>query len=238
MSKIIITRPNHFAGPLQKLLKQHKIDSLIFPTVDIQPVHMDVTISFIDYYLFVSRNAVIYGTNLLPQGSKTLAIGKGTYDALEEAGFKPEFIPQKPYNSEQFLAHPELPLSKKDHIAIIKGVGGRELLSSRLQKTVASISTVNVYQRQISQPSSKLLQNYLKTLEKDCQAIFVNSVETLQNLLSLTPTDKHEILLTQQLVSGSSRVIDAAHEAGFKQLVWHAESTTDKDMTACLLANR
>lgn len=236
MEKVIITRPQEFATELAAELKSKDIDSLAFPTIDIHPLHMDVTITFVDVYLFVSRNAVINGSNLLLPDSKTLAMGKGTYDALVEAGFTPLIKPQKPYNTEQLLAHPDLSLKPTDHVAIVKGVGGRDLLAKELRKKVASVQTVSVYERLISEPDKKQLKAYLKTLDSGCRAIFVNSVETLENLLALTPETHTDTLLKQTVITGSERVAKAVAEASFEQSAILAKSTTDKDMVNCLLS--
>lgn len=236
MPKVIITRPIDMASELKSSLEAANIDNLLFPVIDIQPLSMDVTISFIDYYVFISRNAVTHGVALLPKDSKTLAIGKGTYDALVENGFTPSVKPEKPYTSEKFLSQKNLPLQQKDHIAIIKGVGGRGVLASQLRKKVASVSTVNVYARKIAQPSDKLLKEYEQTLKNDCRAIFVNSVETLENLISMTSDDCLDALKSQLLITGSERVAEEINKNGFSQTPKLASSMSDKDMIKCLLS--
>lgn len=238
MSKVIITRPIDMAKPLQTSLLEQGVDSFLFPVMDIQPLSMDVTISFIDCYIFTSRNAVTHGVALLPFGSKTLAIGKGTYEALAEHGFTPDVQPQPPYTSEQFLTQADLPLGQSDHVAIIKGVGGRGVLANQLRKKVASVSTVNVYARKLARPSEKSVSQYLALLENDCRAIFVNSVETLENLLNITPDESLHHLKAQCIVTGSQRVAEAIRQHGFAEKPLLARSMRDQDMIACLLSSR
>lgn len=237
MHKVIITRPIDMAKPLQASLQAHQIDSFLFPVMDIQPLSMDVTISFIDCYIFTSRNAVTHGAALLPFGSKTLAIGKGTYDALIEHGFTPEVEPRPPYTSEQFLAQEDLPIGTSDHVAIIKGVGGRGVLANQLRKKVASVSTVNVYARKLARPSEKSLSQYQALLQNDCRAIFVNSVETLENLIKITPENALAVLKQQCIITGSHRVAEAIMQQGFAHKPLLASSMRDQDMIACLLSN-
>lgn len=238
MSKVIITRPIEFAHPLQIALQEQNIDSFIFPTIDIEAIPVQAALTHIDYFIFISRNAVTYGQHLLSPTSQTLAIGKGTYQALDKMAYTPSILPEKPYSSEQFLSHPELPISTDDHVAIIKGEGGRNLLQQALEKRAASVQTYDVYRRLISQPTADAITAYQDLINSHCDAIFINSIETLDNLLTLTPAGSLDTLLHQQLITGSQRVIKAAQQAGFLQAPLLAESMTNQDMINCFLKHK
>ncbi len=236
MSKVIITRPLEFALPLQTALAAHNIDSFIFPTIDIQAIPITFAADNIDYFIYASRNAVEYGAQLLTETSRTLAIGQGTYNALQNRGYTPIITPRKPYNSEQFLLHPKLPIQAHHHVAIVKGCGGRDLLYKSLEKKIASVQTIDVYKRQITAASPSAIAEYELLLKDNCRAIFINSIETLQNLITLTPKPLKNTLLNQQLITGSARVIKTAKNLGFTLRVLQASSTIDADMIACLRA--
>ncbi len=232
MSTFIITRPLELGTKLQQQLSLKGIDSLLFPSIDILPLEpQPATIKLkTDFAVFVSRNAVKYGASLLEKGQATLAIGETTYKDLSNLGFTPVFMPNKPYTSEEFLAHPKLAINKEHNVTIIKGIGGRESLKQGLNQLAKSLTSVEVYKRVPSQPNIALVNEYLSLLQASCAGIIVNSIETLDNLLAITPSDYHSLLKEQEIITGSPRVVHALRSHNFLKPAKLALSAADTDI--------
>lgn len=105
-----------------------------------------------DDILFISRNAVHFGLDVLeqywpqwPVGLRWFAVGSGTAEALSPAQVT-VFYPQTA-SSEGLLALPELSAVAGRKSLIIRGEGGRETLRQGLESRGAVVQYLETYRR-------------------------------------------------------------------------------------------
>ncbi len=105
-----------------------------------------------DLYVFISPNAVTFAGRLLeghslPDGARLAAVGSGTAQALQQAGFKVDLLPDARFDSEGLLALPELSRLAGRRVVIVRGEGGRPLLGDELRARGADVVYAEVYRR-------------------------------------------------------------------------------------------
>ena len=106
MKCVLVTRPKHQAGSFVKELKKHDLDSVVFPTIEIQPAsEWDIPdVSVYTGAFFTSPNSVHYFIERLKKEApeeleklrqiKVFAVGKTTASDLAEHGIVTEPIPK------------------------------------------------------------------------------------------------------------------------------------------------
>jgi uroporphyrinogen-III synthase len=210
---VLVTRPEHQAGPLLAAIEAAGGRAIRFPAIDIAPVpaaSIDAAAASLhapDIAIFVSPNAVRHG--LAHCGAaRVAAVGPATAAALETAGRPVDIQPRGGYDSEHLLAEPELIDVGGKVVRIIRGQSGRELLADTLRERGAVVEYLAVYTRGPAQPGAAALTR----LEADwcaggIDAVTVMSVETLVNLVSLLPAACRDRLRQTLLVTPAERVI-------------------------------
>ncbi len=232
---IAVTRPQHQAGNLCRLIEAEGGIALRFPVIDIQPVHGPSLQSLLqhlhDYQLaiFVSANAVHHayaalGDQGLPDALQRAAVGQATARALAEHGQPAHIQSPPPYNSEALLGMPELQSMKGKRVIIFRGVGGRSLLADTLGARGARVDYAEVYRRVAGSNEPKQLYQAWDAGKLDM--IVVTSNEGLQNLIDRVDEQHRRKLLETALIVISERNAARARELGFKRpaLVAHAAS--------------
>lgn len=182
-----------------------------------------------DLLLFTSPNAVAAACAALPAAPwkpAVLAVGSGSAAALRKRGVECDW-PQR-MDSEGLLAMPALnpPPSR---IALITGVGGRNLLQPALQARGAEVQRIDVYARQ-PQPPSDRQRKRLQALHEPV-ALLLSSAEALDVLLA----DPRIAALARiwQPVAASARLAVRAAECGL-QPAWQAASAAPEALLATL----
>lgn len=179
-----------------------------------------------DSILFTSSNAVRYADALLPlpwKESAVRAIGPATARALVEKGQILASEPEKPYNSEAFLL--QAGTLAPQRLIIVKGMGGRMLISDALEKLGWQVEPVDVYKRLLPRLSATRIDEILQPAAPDL--ISVASNETLTNLMILTGKQRPEILRAQLLVN-SERCAKLASDIGFSKTAIVAQAAGDQ----------
>ncbi len=249
--EVVVTRPAKQAGGLCRRLREAGAGVLRFPALEIvPPAQAEVEQSLLhagwaqsDMAVFVSANAVrgarqLLGRRQLPAGGPRIAcVGPATARALQRAGRAPDLVPPDRYDTEGLLALPELQGNMQGmRVLVIRGDGGRELLSRTLRERGASVTRVSVYRRQRLQPAQQRIARVWEA-ERAPDVVTATSPQILDNLLAMLPTGvAHERLLASQLVVVSERMIDTVREAGFSQPPLVAENAGDAAVVACLTA--
>ena len=143
-----ITRPPDQTSALIEALNGLAIEVVIKPVMRIVPIEPDKQLSS-DLVIYTSVNAVKW--SCCNAKMPALAIGPATAKALQEKGIEPVTWPKAPYDSEQLLAHPLLQQQaiRGKRVGLIKGKGGRDLITQTLHQRGATVSPHCVYQRQI-----------------------------------------------------------------------------------------
>jgi uroporphyrinogen-III synthase len=195
----------------------------MLPTLAIMPCkynlhkHLQV-LNNCDTLIFVSVNAVNYFLAKLPDLSilnnkNLIAVGQASKTALEGWELRHIITPSIP-NSEGILQLPCLKTAKK--ILLIKGVGGRNLIKSSIQKRNIQIDTLSVYKRDLPtldlEKTRKIWQN------NEIDAVIINSVASLKNLFLLFDTESYDWLKSKICIVISERLAKYAKRCGFTQI--------------------
>ncbi|MDH5766045.1 MAG: uroporphyrinogen-III synthase [Gammaproteobacteria bacterium] len=235
---VLVTRPTHQAQQLSEKIHELGGHPVSFPTIQITPIEPDIQKYDFDQYsiiIFVSANAVNYGlqylrTYLNPDRVKIFAIGKRTAQCLNEAGYLDIILPGSGFNSEALLTLDHLQANRvhNQHILIIRGQGGRDLLADCLTERGAIVGYLDVYQRTIPDiDTAPLLQ--LWSTDK-VNIVIVTSNEILKNLYHMLEPDGLDYLLDTPLITPGQRCTKLAHELGFRNTILQAHSAMDSDI--------
>jgi uroporphyrinogen-III synthase len=242
---ILVTRPQHQAAPLCRLLETQGAATFRFPAIEIQPLadrralaaRLGVLADF-DLIIFSSSNAVRFGATLLEQKRDlTLAaIGPATARALNHAGYRVAVQSTEGFDSESLLRHPKLNSVAGSRILLIKGSGGRELLEHELTRRGAQVTVADVYRRERAHPSTAELSALeARFAARTIHVITATSVEIASNLLALaTPALSRDFDGAHWLVPGA-RIAESLRELGFQGSLLQADSAEDQDLAAAVI---
>lgn len=243
--QVLVTRPAHQAGHFYDQLLAAGAQPKLFPLISIQPVATaPASLRQImtpphnpayDWVIFISANAVELGLNLVHDTTglthlKLGAIGKQTAAVLQRYGLTATVTPEQGFTSEDFLAHDELQNLVGQHVLIVRGESGRELLADTLKQRGAEVSYAQVYQRKAMGSAAVLKQLHA---QQQLDIICITSREILQNLLQLLPAETW--IYQQTLLVGSERIAAYAQQLGFNNSIIVATSPTDDAMLAALI---
>lgn len=241
---VLVTRPAHQAGHLSEIVAAAGGTPVRFPLLRIRdcsetPAVQQALQRLAGYHilLFVSPNAVEIGLEAikrhslnLPDNTKLACVGRGTARAIERRlGRPPELVPTERFDSEGLLALPGLQQVTGKRILILRGNGGRELLSSTLRERGASVDYAEVYSREAPKPEDAE-PGWLDR----CSIITITSSEALQHLVALCPAEQRADLLAKPLVVVSPRTADLARELGFRQPARLATQASDEAILAAV----
>ncbi len=247
---IVITRPAHQAESMKKKLLEANAHTLLFPLLEItepkDPAKTKQQLAQLDCYdliIFVSPNSVskslqwIDTSTLLTSNTRIAAIGKKTALILQEHGITPNIVPDKLFNSESFLALPEIQQlateqSTLKKIAIIRGESGRELLHDTLVKRGANVDYINTYQQHCPQTNVDTLKQHWQRKELDI--IMLTSGSSVANLFNLTKDEDWINHVT--LLLGSQRMRHYI-PSGFKGDLLIADDPSDETLFKKLTSN-
>lgn len=222
MSKpcVLITKPKVQAEKLDKLIQQSGYTSFIFPTIVITPfsnkkklLQQLEQLSSSCMAVFVSQNAV---HQIMPDFSplfssiKIYAIGPGTMQALEDYHIPVTALPET-FSSEGLLALPALQTIHQKKIFIFTGKNSKKLLADTLRERGAQVKTVICYKRR--------LPNTTLPTPLSIDIIITASVESLNNLIKLTPLQWRDKLLRCPIIVISQNMVGAAKKQGFKEIL-------------------
>lgn len=229
--RVLVTRPEHQAGNLARLITEQGGNAIRFPTLAI--VARDnideirnalVSLDRFQWLVFISANAVTMHHYYLDGGKinklqsmRFAAIGRATAEALKNAGLPVDLVPENGYTSEALLALPPMQQVSGQRVLIVRGEGGREELASTLRSRGAEVDYLDVYKRIVPSIDSSGVLLLLK--QSGIDVITITSGEALQNLLTLLGQEYHELLFAIPLVVVSDRIRQIADNMGFKQIV-------------------
>ena len=224
---VLVTRAEHQAQGLSRLISRHDGLPLRFPAVTIlepeEPqIAADLMAEIAGYQviIFISPNAVEWGLKLLPDGiPETIeigAVGRSTAQALAESGYPVDIVPQDRFDSEALLDTPALRSVAGKRILIVRGVGGRPLLGDTLSERGAEVTYAEVYRRQCPQTDPSLL---LDRWSEQVDVVTATSNDILDNLYAMLGESGRELLLATPLIVISDRMRSHARELGFSQVI-------------------
>lgn len=242
---VLVTRPEHQAEHLCKLIEAEGGAAVRYPALAIKPrpdrAAVRAAIGPADRYdviIFVSANAVRFGADLLgpPRDLPLAAIGPATAAALNTAGYRVALMPAEGMDSESLLALPQLHDMGGRRVLIVRGTGGRELIAETLTARGATVQYAEVYTREPAKPSREL-QAEIETLWRQggLKAYVATSVQALEALVGIVTPRCRELMDSTALVTGSPRVAEAVVRLGLGSPVVLADSPDDASLTGALI---
>ncbi len=243
---VLVTRPAAQAGKLISLIEERGGTALCFSALAIEPLPLsDATSKLLadasrfDIVVFVSRNAVLQAVRFMPdinQPEPLIAVvGPGTAAELRNAHYTVDIGPGQTADSEGLLAESGLQAVASKKILIVRGQGGREHLASALRDRGAEVIYAEVYRRIRPHHCATLVDDVSTALrEGRIRFTLVNSVATLENLLSYFPDSERKHLLATELVSASTRVVKEGENAGFARPPVLAAGPLDEALVAAV----
>ena len=235
---VLITRPQAQAESLAKTFRQHNIDSICFPAIDIiapqdlAPLRtIAKQLSEVDALIFVSPNsAKIFSHYVAPMQIEVpvFTIGKGTAITLGNVGIPVVGCPDKA-NSENLLALPQLQNVVDKKIIIFTGEAGKPLLEDTLVERGASVDMIYTHRRR--------MPDYTLPLSWQAQSVDIclcTSLVGLHNFRAMLERYKLLLLLTKPLLVITLDMQTVARQLGFKSAIIIATGAADVEIVAAL----
>lgn len=237
---VLVTRPQHQAMPLCRLLATRGASTFLLPAIEIKPLTERRALAArlgplenFDLIIFTSSNAVRFGAVLLDQRRNLVlaAIGPATVRALNQAGYRVAVQPTEDFDSEGLLRHARLEHVAGNRILLIKGESGRDLLQQELVRRGAQVTVADVYRRVRANPT----RQELAALEAHFAAgaihvVTATSAEIAANLLAVaTPALRGDFERAHWVVPGA-RVAQSLRERGLSAPLLQATSAEDQDL--------
>jgi len=227
---VLITRPagqhEHLAQACSALgFQVSHLPCLAIEGLENKSLHREC-IAQTDSVLFTSLNAVEYAHGQLPMpwpGVVARAIGPATANALVSKGQALISEPCAPFTSDAFLAQMES--HPPERLIIVKGLGGRTLISDHLSELGWHVQTLDVYRRLLPDISPAYVDEIFQSSVPDI--VCLSSNESLNNLMMLIGDHRTELLDIQLLVN-SDRCANLADSLGFRHPALVAQSAGDQ----------
>ena len=217
--RVLNPRPQHQAADLTRMIQTAGGVAVEFPTLDIEnlPIEWITTLPPLlnsQTAIFVSVNAVtaffagLQGAKLeWPALIQTIAIGKGTANALAQQGITRIQTPAIA-DSEHLLALPALQNIQGQTIILISGAKSRPLLETTLNQRGADLCKVVVYRRK--SPKKNLQFTHALWHDDAVDIILMLSQEAIDNLFVLFEDDARTWLTSKPWIVISPRLVDIA----------------------------
>ena len=235
----LLTRPSGDNDRLAHLLKQSGIRCLERPMFEIRPTEITaaqktqaMSLNQFGHIIFVSKNAVHCGVKFLeqywPQWPQVewFAVGNATARELELFDIRASY-PQKA-GSEGLLDLPQMKDVTNCKVMIVRGHGGRELLSTELSDRGAKVSYLEVYERVEIEYGEELASDLF---DLGVNFAVVTSAQGLRHLIASLSTLE---IGTLHLVVPSRRIALLAGQLGCTR-VFEADGADDESLLQSIL---
>tara|TARA_Y100000588_G_C14208314_1_gene905598 strand:- start:480 stop:1244 length:765 start_codon:yes stop_codon:yes gene_type:complete len=223
---VLNTRPSQQSLQLTKAIHELGGRCIELPALKIEPTkdwlqHMPA-LEKAQHVIFVSPNAVHYYFQSIhqhhitwPSAIHVIAVGHGTAQALKERGLDVHAQPEIA-DSEHLLQLDCLQSVNQRTILLIKGEGGRSLLSQTLLKRGAALISLCVYRR----VSPHYSPQYIKSLWQDdaVDIILFTSVEAMQNIFNIFGDQARVWLCGKPCIVLSERLAKHAAALGIRDI--------------------
>ncbi len=240
---VLVTRPEHQAAALCRLLETHGATAVRWPVLRIigtpcaqEAASLGPVASF-DLIVFTSANAVRFGARLLGdhRALRLAAIGPATAAALHDAGLTVSVMPKLGFDTEHLLLEPALEHCAGQRILIVTGKLGRNLLRERLSARGAQVVIAEVYERCCVHHEPAQLTLLAASLSgRAVEVITATSLDIAVCLIELaTPSLRREFDRVHWVVP-SERVATALGERGLRAPLLRASSAQDHDVVEAI----
>lgn len=235
--QVLVTRPEPQNSELCEKIEQLGWRAVSFPTiafaslVDEEAFSRNIDLlGNQDWLIFISPRAVYESVVPIrrvwphfPPQVKLAAVGAGTAAALCEAGYTVSLHPTN-WNSEGLLDLNEFQSVSGMNIAIIRGLGGRQLIDKVLTERGANILTIIAYQRMLPDTNMDKIFSLLK--QQLINRIICTSFTGVLNLQQIVGEDHWSYLRRIPLIVVSERIKMLAEDLGF-QTIWVAMNASN-----------
>ena len=240
---VLVTRPEHQADNLARLIQARGGTAIRLPMLRIQPptnrsavIAMQRTLGSYDRLIYTSANAAARfpeNSDYTTHGVQVFAIGAATANALALRHMATVAVGDRPWCSESLLADTAFAEDRVRglRILIVKGEGGRNLLLTVLNQRRALVHSIAVYRRAAPAANTATL---LAAHEAQIRAIVVTSVQSLQHLLALPGCGW---VMNLAFVVASERIAQRAVALGVRRIEI-AYRVDDEALVAALLRHR
>lgn len=240
---VLVTRPHAQGEPLAQAIEKQGGTAIRAPMLIIGSLKDDVRASSVvaelddfDIAIFVSRNAVEFGIELINDHKRSLdhlgvfAVGLGTAAALKALGVSEVETPTSEFSSEGLLRLDGLAEQRISgaRIVIFRGLGGREHLEKTLQRRGAAVAYCECYERR---KPEIVLADVLKDNDVKVPDIgLATSIEALDNLAEKIEAEGIEQLFDMQMLVVGSRVGREVESLGFTNEPLIVENPSDESI--------
>lgn len=219
--RVLVTRPAPQGRVLTDLINARGGRATFFPTLDFISREVGAELAQLpvqDWIIFTSPQAVACVATSIEELKlpKVAAVGGGTAKALTERGLPVTLYPHTEWNADGLLALPEFTAISDQKIAIIRGVGGRELLDKVLAERGARVLSILAYERILPTIEVAPIQSAIAKHEFDC--IVTTSAAGVENLLTLIGANGRATLFSIPLFVMSERIKILAEQLGFRTI--------------------
>ncbi len=245
---VLVTRPVEQCEPLARAIEQQGGTAIRAPMIIVAGLDDDSrarkVVSLLDGFdmaIFISRNAVEFGLDLIAREGLSLAdkavfaVGLGTAGALRERGIDHVQAPRTEFSSEGLLRMDDLAEDaiRRKRIVIFRGVGGRELLAGTLQRRGAEVVYCECYERR---KPDVVLSEALRAHDTRVPDIgLATSMEALNNLVEKIEDEGIDQLFDMQMLVVGSRVGQEVESLGFTHRAMVVENPSDDSIIKCLI---
>jgi len=231
----LVTRPGEQNAALCKRIASLGGATIALPVIVIEPLLCEPLTDRFDLVIFVSAHAVRYGLEQA-QTSRIAAIGPATATALAAAERPANMIAPPPHTSESLLSLPEFAHTAGQRILIVRGAGGRELLSEELLARGAHVRCANVYRRTAAHHAPRDIAALEERWTRgEVNIVTLTSVDILDHLLALLSERGRRLLQQTPFVAISERIERAARAKGLVGECVRAAAADDEAIVNALM---
>lgn len=233
--RVLVTRPLHQHASLCSAIEDNGGEAKHFPLFAIEPVNEPILVQQIktkvenlDNYqliIFISTNAVKFGAPWIndywqrfPVGVGVLAMGPSTARKVSIELDCGVVTSDAGASSEDILLLDELADISGSKVAIVRGIGGRELLAESLRQRGAEVDYIEVYRRMPTQKSGEELATVFR--QENINIFVVTSGESLARLdrLIKDTVQLAHTIRSIPIIVPSNRVAKDAAQLGYTKV--------------------
>lgn len=180
-----------------------------------------------DALLFTSQHAVEHLCSQLPPrllaGKHIIAIGEKTAATLRQCGLSVTLSAKAPCNSESLLADEAFHMLEYDSVALIAGVGGRQVLESTLTQLGKKVIRVACYRRDKCHVAPQIMLEFINNY--GINAIVLTSCEIVDAVVCQRQRGGMPPDWQIPAFALSQRIADYAKSLGFSQVIVAEEAS-------------
>ena len=228
---VLVTRPDERGQQLVDMLAKAGVVAIHVPLFNIEAgaelnglPNKFTQLKVGDYVFAVSKSAVDFADKALKNTGfvwrddlQYFTVGQGTAQHFAVTTTLAVHYPTTQENSEGVLQLAAMQNLQGKTILILRGNGGRELLSEQAQQRGANVEIVECYRRESIVYNSTEQTSLCK--RAGVQTIVATSAEILTQLVDFVPQNEHNWLKSCQLITVSERISHLAQALGWQNVI-------------------